>query len=1539
MIIESVENGPLLWPTIEKNGVTKPKKYSELSATEAIQADCDVKATNVILQGLSPEVYELVSNHKVAKELWEIIQLLMQGTSLTKQERECKLYDEFDKFAYQKGESLLHHNVYNPSSSIPQVEYAPSVHQQSNFSQPNFGIVVSVFQKGDDPIDAINHMMSFLTAVVTSRYPPTNNQLRNSSNPRQQDTINNGRVTVEPIQERQNSLAAGTSRQYTSGPSGNNSRKQRTVFCYNCKGEGHMSKQCTKPKRKTDESWFKDKMLLFQAQANGQILHEDELEFLADLGIAEAQTTQYVITNNVAYLVNELDAYDSNCDEINSAKIALMMNLSHYGSDNLVEIHNTDNVTNNVLNQVVQAMPISEQSNIMTQSETKITSDSNIIPYSQYVSESQYVAVQNSNFPAKQDALILFVIEQLKTQVVNCTKINQKNKSVNETLTAELERYKDQLEPKLYDSSVIQKTNAIVIHDSEETLMLEKDNLKDTLRKLKEKAIVDEAVTLHPIDPQLLKIDVTPLAPKLRNHRTAHNDYLKHTQEDTATLREIVENERLLNPLNTSLDYACDKLMALTPVNKTKKIRFTKHITSSGNTPIKTASLSNVVSNKPMLSSTGSNLPTSASGSQPLGNTKRDRIQQTQSRAKKNKLEAYPRNVRTSLHNKKSVVNTKDIASVTNLKLNVNSDLQCATFNGCLFSDNHDSCVLEFINSVNARKYGFESCDPVDTPMVDKSKLDEDKEGKSIDPSHYHGMVDTLLYSKQPMRSQLTDYGLGFNKIPMYYDNKSVIALCCNNVQHSKSKHIDIRYHFIKEHVENGVIELYFVNMKYQLADHFAKALGRQRIEFLINKLGMRSFTPETLKQLTDEVDETMDMTIDQQVALDDALVPHACRLRIEKRNFRLRSDITSKELTLQLVYDVLRLNAFYKAFLVTADVSEIYMQEFWATAITFDELPFEEEIMAFLRFLWHSGEIGKLTDAQILWGMYHKKNVDFAYLLWEDFVYQVDHKDAKKSNEMYYLRFTKVIIHYFMTKDPLIPKRNKFGVMLPVELTNEDIKNSKAYKEYYAIASGAAPPKTKASVRKTKSSSDTTITLSTVTGIRLSTSTKGKQPAKSSKAKGLTVLSEVVMSEAEQMKLATKRSLQQTHISQASGSGADKGTGIIPGDDDDQDDNDDDQDIDNDGDDFIHPKLSIHEEEAKDKERFDPIIQTPENSNDKCNDDASLGIDSLFETTPRVDVQALPTVAPLALTAPTLPPLTIPTIFQVPQASTPPTTALSTFLQDLLNFGSLFGFNHQLKTLKAKFSEFMQTNQFTRAVSSITEIVKRYMDQQMNEVVKTMNEQLEAKVLTRLSNSSKTSYSVVVDLSKMELKNILIQKMESNKSIYRSNKQRNLNKALVDAYKCDKIILDTYGDTVTLKRRRDDADKDVEPFARLDWGSKRRREGKEPESTSALKEKVTKTTGKSTQGSKSHQKTASKSAPADEPMQTTQDLEEPSHQEFETDSASYSHYHSTLDKRSSKESCLSLFINELMDTPVDFSAFLMNRIKVDTLTPELLAG
>ncbi|GJW69839.1 hypothetical protein Tco_0126756 [Tanacetum coccineum] len=173
----------------------------------------------------------------------------------------------------------------------------------------DLGLTVLMFKQGDDPIDAINHMMSFLSDVVTSRYPTTNNQLRNSSNPRQQATINDDIITLQPVQGRQISFASGTSKTYTPLASGSNSRKRRTVIY---------------------------------------------------LRIAEGQATQTVITHNAAYQADDLDAYELDCDKLNTAKVALMASLSHYGSDALIEVHNHDKVNHNMINEAVQAMPSSE---------------------------------------------------------------------------------------------------------------------------------------------------------------------------------------------------------------------------------------------------------------------------------------------------------------------------------------------------------------------------------------------------------------------------------------------------------------------------------------------------------------------------------------------------------------------------------------------------------------------------------------------------------------------------------------------------------------------------------------------------------------------------------------------------------------------------------------------------------------------------------------------------------------------------------------------------------------------------------------------------------------------------------------------------------------------------------------------------------------------------------------------------------------------------------------------------------------------------
>ncbi|GKC09451.1 hypothetical protein Tco_1001061 [Tanacetum coccineum] len=184
---------------------------------------------------------------------------------------------------------------------------------------------------------------------------------------------------------------------------------------------------------------------------------------------------------------------------------------------------------------------------------------------------------------------------------------------------------------------------------------------------------------------------------------------------------------------------------------------------------------------------------------------------------------------------------------------------------------------------------------------------------------------------------------------------------------------------------------------------------------------------------------------------------------------------------------------------------------------------------------------------------MYNKKNVDYAYLLWEDFIFQIENKNTKKGNAMYYPRFTKLVVNFVMKKDPMfttinVISRNEdtqlYGTILPVALTNEDIRNSESYKEYYAIASGMIPPKTKGSKKKADTYTITKQKPPTVPKeVKEKKSGQGKQ-----KAKQLETISEAMMTEAEQLKIITKRSRKETHSSHASGSGADEGTGVTPG-------------------------------------------------------------------------------------------------------------------------------------------------------------------------------------------------------------------------------------------------------------------------------------------------------------------------------------------------------------------------------------------------------
>ncbi|GJX99686.1 hypothetical protein Tco_0356705 [Tanacetum coccineum] len=868
-----------------------------------------------------------------------------------------------------------------------------------------------------------------------------------------------------------------------------------------------------------------------------------------------------------------------------------------------------------------------------------------------------------------------------------------------------------------------------------------------------------------------------------------------------------------------------------------------------------------------------------------------------------------------------------------------------------------------------------------------------------------------------------------------------------------------------------------------------------------------------------------MEISIADQIALDDALVAPADRLKIGKCNLRLSSDVTSKEATLQVVYDVLKLTPFYKAFQVTADAPEIYMQEFWASAYVhnrsvrfkmnnkkhilgldqfrdilqicpkvgnkkFEEPPLEKEILAFLASLGHSGEIRKITDvnvnklhqpwrsfaaiinkclsgkpsydslrlsqAQILWGMYNKKNVDYAYLLWEDFIFQIENKNTKKGNAMYYPRFTKLVVNFVMDKDPSIPRRNKvnwhyarddpmfttinvisrnedtqlYGTILPVALTNEDIRNSESYKEYYAIASGTIPPKTKGS--KKKADTDTT------TKQKPPTVPKEKKEKKSGKGKQKTTeletISEAVLTEAEQLKIITKRSRKETHSSHASGSGADEGTGVTPGvpdapdydseddiswksSDDDQDDekaqddedeaknddnettqddedddvHDDDENAQNDdeeaqteseddGDDFIHPKLTthddeiIHEEETDEDDTFDPIVHTPSrisSSDDEDSDNEVQGMDvegaKSDDDATYVEDQGNEAVEDTnanlegrndEMTDVTLPQVqatqeiedTHVTLTPVnPDGQQQSSSVSSGFVSNMLNpnqdtgVDAIFGQHAEATSL-------IDTHVTAIAEPSFSAPTNR--PPTPNPLV--IQLQQPPPILTPATTPSSS-------LQKFFLTSLQTnQYAEALSSI----------PGIVDHYLANKM--QEAVDVAVQLKPRDGADDDQEPSAGTDRGSKRRRSGKEPASTSAPRETTTTIAGKTTTGSKTHKQSASQSALVDETMQSTDVFKAPTHQEFETGvhdeqakeevhhlpdwfqqpkrlpSPDYAWNKSVPAVHESVQPWLSNLakiqdpresFDELTDTTFDISAFVMNRLNVKTLTPELLAG
>ncbi|GJV85534.1 retrovirus-related pol polyprotein from transposon TNT 1-94 [Tanacetum coccineum] len=320
--------------------------------------------------GLPADIYLLVNHHRVAKDLWEKVQLLMQG------------------------------------------------------------LAVHVFSLGDDPIACLNKAMAFLTAVASSRG-------------------DKGKV-----------ILTGYKSNATSSGGNNVSGQARVVKCYNCQGEGHMARQCTQLKRPRNATWYKDRAILAEAQEARQILDEEQLIFLADPGVPDGQAVQTIIPNNAAFQTEDLDTYDSDCDDVSNAKAVLMANISNYGSDVISEVPHSETYLNDMENQSVHAMQDFEQTPVMDVTDNEITSDSNIILYSQYLQETQQANVQDTNL--------------------------QGTTRFNDLISAELERYKERVKTFEQLLNIDLSSREKMIDSQMDDMIKEKLALKEQVDSLKQ---------------------------------------------------------------------------------------------------------------------------------------------------------------------------------------------------------------------------------------------------------------------------------------------------------------------------------------------------------------------------------------------------------------------------------------------------------------------------------------------------------------------------------------------------------------------------------------------------------------------------------------------------------------------------------------------------------------------------------------------------------------------------------------------------------------------------------------------------------------------------------------------------------------------------------------------------------------------------------------------------------------------------------------------------------------------------------------------
>ncbi|GJZ59812.1 hypothetical protein Tco_0615628 [Tanacetum coccineum] len=482
-IIKSIDEGPFQIGTFRETlaegaegalnlGPEQDRVFSDLTLEEMERFKADIRATNILLQGLPKYIYKLINHYTDAKDIWDNVKMLLEGSELTKDDRESQIYDDFEQLRQNKGETIHAYYVrFTKLMTMPKMQlnskfvnnmlpewsrFVTEVKLKRGLRESNFDQLYAYLKQHevhanenkimlDRFIQPTNDSLALVSNASIQQNPPQSSVT--SSNTRNKATVQDGRVVVQDVRGRYNTNNQGRPFQR------NNAR--------GVVGTGNAgARECPQPRQPQDSDYFKDKMLLMQAQKNSVVLDEEQLLFLAgehvtnfDEDVDDLPEQDLALNVDHVFEADQYDAFDSDVDEYPTTQTMFMANLSSedlicdeagtsYDSDVPSEVQDHDNYQDSVNeHHEVQEMQNNVQQDYVVDFDAEYTSDTNIIPYDQYVDNAGQVV--QSNVSSVQNDALMMIIDDMHEQVALSVLENKQNKVVNESLTSELARYKE----------------------------------------------------------------------------------------------------------------------------------------------------------------------------------------------------------------------------------------------------------------------------------------------------------------------------------------------------------------------------------------------------------------------------------------------------------------------------------------------------------------------------------------------------------------------------------------------------------------------------------------------------------------------------------------------------------------------------------------------------------------------------------------------------------------------------------------------------------------------------------------------------------------------------------------------------------------------------------------------------------------------------------------------------------------------------------------------------------------------------------------